>query len=40
MAEDKKKEIAVIEITEGKPYKRKYTPNKKNNLGYGIQGEI
>ena len=22
----------------GKPYKRKYTPNKVNNLGYGIQG--
>lgn len=26
------------QMTEGKPYKRKYTPNKKNNLGYGIQG--
>lgn len=22
----------------GKPYKRKYTPNKVNNLGYGIKG--
>lgn len=26
------------QMTEGKPYKRKYTPNKKNNLGYGIKG--
>lgn len=26
------------QMKEGKPYKRKYTPNKKNNLGYGIQG--
>lgn len=26
------------QMTEGKPYKRKYTPNKVNNLGYGIKG--
>lgn len=26
------------QMKEGKPYRRKYTPNKKNNLGYGIQG--
>lgn len=26
------------QMTEGKPYKRKYTPNKKNNMGYGIKG--
>lgn len=26
------------QMAEGKPYKRKYTPNKKNNLGYGIKG--
>lgn len=26
------------QMTEGKPYKRRYTPNKVNNLGYGIKG--
>ena len=26
------------QMTKGKPYKRKYTPNKVNNLGYGIAG--
>lgn len=26
------------QMTEGTPYKRKYTPNKVNNLGYGING--
>lgn len=26
------------QMYEGKPYKRRYTPNKKNNLGYGIAG--
>lgn len=26
------------QMTTGKPYKRKYTPNKVNNLGYGIKG--
>lgn len=26
------------QMTTGKPYKRKYTPNKVNNLGYGING--
>jgi site-specific DNA-methyltransferase (adenine-specific) len=25
-------------MTTGTPYKRKYTPNKVNNLGYGIAG--
>lgn len=26
------------QMTEGTPYKRKYTPNKTNNMRYGIQG--
>lgn len=26
------------QMTDGTPYKRKYTPNKVNNLGYGIAG--
>jgi len=26
------------QLTEGVPYKRKWTPNKKNNLKYGIKG--
>ena len=26
------------QMTEGKPYKRKWTPNKTNNLKYGIKG--
>ena len=26
------------QMSKGTPYKRKYTPNKVNNLGYGIQG--
>ena len=26
------------QMTTGKPYRRKYTPNKVNNLGYGING--
>lgn len=26
------------QMSEGTPYKRKYTPNKVNNLGYGIKG--
>lgn len=26
------------QMREGAPYKRKYTPNKVNNLGYGIKG--
>lgn len=26
------------QMSKGEPYKRKYTPNKKNNLGYGING--
>jgi len=26
------------QMQEGKPYKRKYTPNKVNNLGFGIKG--
>lgn len=26
------------QMTEGKPYKRKYTPNKVNNLKYGVKG--
>ena len=26
------------QLSKGTPYKRKYTPNKVNNLGYGIKG--
>lgn len=26
------------QLTEGEPYKRKWTPNKKNNMKYGIKG--
>ena len=26
------------QMTQGSPYKRKYTPNKKNEMGYGIKG--
>ena len=26
------------QLTEGKPYKRKWTPNKQNNMKYGIKG--
>lgn len=26
------------QLTEGKPYKRKWTPNKNNNMKYGIKG--
>lgn len=28
----------VPQLVEGTPYKRKYTPNKKNNMKYGIKG--
>lgn len=28
----------IPQMTEGEPYKRKYTPNKVNNLNYGIKG--
>lgn len=26
------------QLTEGKPYKRKWTPNKQNNMKYGVKG--
>lgn len=26
------------QMTEGKPYKRKFTPNKKNNMQFGVKG--